>query len=81
MYMIEKTAALTYVHDRGDNIPTYVHDRGDNTATHMYMIEETTPQHMYMIEEITALTYMLGLLSPLSCTYVRDIVSSIMYIC
>ena len=31
MYMIEETAALTYVHDRGDNTPT-----------HMYMIEETT---------------------------------------
>jgi hypothetical protein len=30
MYMIEETAVLTYVHDRGDNTPT-----------HMYMIEET----------------------------------------
>jgi hypothetical protein len=29
--MIEETAALAYVHDRGDNSFTYVHDRGDNT--------------------------------------------------
>ena len=30
--MIEETTVLTYVHDRGDNIPlTHLHDRGDNS--------------------------------------------------
>jgi hypothetical protein len=73
----------------------------------MYMIEEITALHMYMIEETIAISYaqdrgdsshnicnvhMLGLLSPLSCTYVGVecplsctcvgvVVSSIMYIC
>ena len=31
MYMIEETAALTYVHDRGTTVLTYVHDRGDSS--------------------------------------------------
>ena len=43
MYMIEETAALTYVHDRGDNFQTYVHYRGDNTPTHVHDRGDNSP--------------------------------------
>jgi hypothetical protein len=44
---------------------TYVHDRG------VHMLDYCLLYHVHMLR----------LLSPLSCTYVRTVVSSIMYIC